>query len=122
MVYVAVVALSLLAANRVGNVVHTARDVDACLFSNLQPIAAVPACALELVTERGSSYSVLLGITNATRMSRQQNSPYTNVWCTLQASALQAYSQRSALSKAEQSLWITDSVFAEVTAAPTVCH
>lgn len=122
MVFVAVMVTGALAGSRVSSAVHTGRDVDTCLLGNLQPMATVPRCAFDLVKDRGHYFSVLLGITSATRVARQQSNPHTNAWCALQASAVQAYDRRSAFSDAEQSFWMTTSDALAISVAPSVCQ
>lgn len=120
-VYVSVMAVSVLVASRVGAAVHTEQDVDTCMLGNLDRTATVPSCAPTLVKDRGHYYSVLLGITSAARVARQQSNPNIGDWCALQASALRAYKVHSAYSQLEQSLWMTDADAQAVAAAPAVC-
>lgn len=122
MAFVVVTITSALVGSRVRNAVHTGRDVDTCLLGNLQLTAVVPVCASDLVKNRGHYFSVLLGITSATRVARQQSNPNTNTWCALQADALQAYERRSAYSEAEQSVWMTRADIASIDAASAVCR
>lgn len=121
MVYVAVVLVTVLVASRVGAAVHAGQGVDSCLLGSLQVTAMVPACATAIVADRGQYASVLLGITSATRIAREQRNPGLDAWCELQSGALKAYEKRSAYSHAEQSLWLTGADAAALAAAPSVC-
>lgn len=82
--------------------------VDACLY-------------FSLIDHRGHCDSVLIGVTNATRIARQQGNPALAAWCELQSKALKAHDLRSAYSRAEQSLWLTDIDAAALAAAPSAC-
>lgn len=121
MVYIFIVALTVLAANAASTVMHTDDQVQACMLANPRSVGAVPQCALLLAANHGSSFSVLLGITSVARSKRQQNNISSSDWCAFQKTAVQAYADRSFFVKVQELIWLRDEDKQSLAQAPLAC-
>lgn len=121
LVYAALVILAALMASQVNGAIKASKDVSVCLAPVDPSHSNVPACAFDVVLQKGSDAGVALGVLRVTSSAKSQANTHTDQWCRLLRGAYRTYDARSAWSSWKQAIWISDAELLELQAGRSAC-